>query len=919
MGKLMRRVLNVRPEERSVVALMALYYLLTLIVLYLLKPVRDSLFLADVGANQLPLVFILIAILGVPVTSGYARLSRKLNLFRTMLSVTLISCAVLVLLRWMLTVVPDYAGYLLYLYVSMFGILSVSQFWLLANAVFSSTQAKRLFSVLGLAGIVGAVIGGAATSVLISELSIATEDLMFVSIGLLLLSLVILDQLRRRSPELDRGVSRSERAGQSQTAGSLYRLVQKHPYLLTIIGIIASATIASSLVDFQFKSIAAAEILDKDGLTSFLGRFYGIVSVCSIVFQLGLTNRLIRKIGVAASTSLLPLLMFSGFTGLLVFPGLTLATLVRGGEASLSYSTDKTARELLFLPVPLELKRRVKVFIDLFVDRGAQGIAGALLLVATFFVDYATMIVTILGMLTAVVWIILARSARKDYLNAFRDALARRQINPDEVRIDLTDRQVLDSLEQALQSDNERELNYALDLIADSGNKRFVEPVRELVDFPTTSVQARAMRALCALGLPIERREAEQRLDHPDLVIATAAVRSLVVLDKDFDLARLLNDVERPGHVLAAATHLADEAQANHRDLLTEVVVRNLIALPEPHTRKGHLTAARLTRYLPDHLLAEVIPRILEGADPEVLREIILSTTEARIEEAIPGLIELLGDRALRADAARGLARFGDLIIAPIVELTQDPKELILVREYAPRVLSNLATQKAVDALTGLLNCSDPRIQYAVVRALGRIRSRGVSVKVSRAAISTSLAREARVYIEIQQVLSHNAESSSEDAKLLRRALSEKLDHHLERIFRLLGLRYSLSDILTAYRNYTGNDRKLRADAVEFLDSMLSTDERNLLFPILEHESAQALIARAREQFGIHLRSCEEALDMLLQGDDPWLKSCAILRVVRGEFVALFPQVQQLKTDPDQLVAETAALLKSDPTTGRND
>jgi hypothetical protein len=49
---------------------------------------------------------------------------------------------------------------------------------------------------------------------------------------------------------------------------------------------------------------------------------------------------------------------------------------MRGSEQSLKHSIDKTGRELLFVPITMERKKRVKVFIDLFVDQGMQGVGG---------------------------------------------------------------------------------------------------------------------------------------------------------------------------------------------------------------------------------------------------------------------------------------------------------------------------------------------------------------------------------------------------------------------------------------------------------------------------------------------------------------------------------------------------------------
>ena len=42
-------------------------------------------------------------------------------------------------------------------------------------------------------------------------------------------------------------------------------------------------------------------------------------------------------------------------------------------DTSLRYTVDKTTREILFLPLPADVKYRAKPFIDVTVDRVAKG------------------------------------------------------------------------------------------------------------------------------------------------------------------------------------------------------------------------------------------------------------------------------------------------------------------------------------------------------------------------------------------------------------------------------------------------------------------------------------------------------------------------------------------------------------------
>ena len=49
------------------------------------------------------------------------------------------------------------------------------------------------------------------------------------------------------------------------------------------------------------------------------------------------------------------------------------AGLARIMDTSLRYTVDKTTREILFLPLPVDVKYQAKPFIDVTVDRRGQG------------------------------------------------------------------------------------------------------------------------------------------------------------------------------------------------------------------------------------------------------------------------------------------------------------------------------------------------------------------------------------------------------------------------------------------------------------------------------------------------------------------------------------------------------------------
>ncbi len=422
MTRLVDFLFGVRKEEVRLAAVLFCGYGLILLTYFFLKPARDSLFLAGPGPNNLPVVFVLIALVALPVTLLYGRLARILDLGRLIKATSAVLIGCLLLLRWLLALEIWWIYYAFYVWVGIYGILTTSQFWLFANSVLDSTRAKRIFGVVNLGGILGAIIGGETASFLVGVMEVSTRDLLLFCAGFLALSTVLLN----RAGGLGRtaGPTAATAAPLQEPVRSSLRKVRSmlrdHRHLAGIGGLLSLTMLVATLVDFQFKTLAVQAYPDQQTLVAFLGKFYGRLSMVSLLLQTFLTYRLIRFWGVAGAILLLPLGLFLTSLGMLAVPSLWGAILLRGIDGSLRTSVDKTGRELLFLPVPLEVKKRAKVFIDLFVDRWSRGLAGGLLLVLTSFLHYSVSWISGVVMVLAGLWVLLALVVRRKSVTAFR-------------------------------------------------------------------------------------------------------------------------------------------------------------------------------------------------------------------------------------------------------------------------------------------------------------------------------------------------------------------------------------------------------------------------------------------------------------------------------------------------------------------
>ena len=143
--------------------------------------------------------------------------------------------------------------------------------------------------------------------------------------------------------------------------------------------VIAAAALTMS--DFLFKK-TVADLVPAEELPEFFAGFYAILNLLSLLVQVGLLSRILRRFDLIFAVSLLPFLLIFGGLGMAVFPGLIAAVAIKGADGSLRYSVNRTATELLFVPLSEAARRRIKGFVDVIGQRGGQALASASILAA---------------------------------------------------------------------------------------------------------------------------------------------------------------------------------------------------------------------------------------------------------------------------------------------------------------------------------------------------------------------------------------------------------------------------------------------------------------------------------------------------------------------------------------------------------
>jgi AAA family ATP:ADP antiporter len=885
---------------------MFFYAFLLLSAYLILKPVRNSLFLVKFSADQLPLMYMVIAVVAAPIASAYGWVASRTTLPRLVGGTTLIIVLNLAIFWWLITQQFDWLVYVFYVWVSLFGIFTTSQFWLLANYVFDAREAKRLFAFIGAGAIAGGITGSVLTNMFAKLLG--TENLLWLCVGFMILCFFILTIVwpKRAGGEQPR----KQRSRGSDLKG-MWPVIFKSRHLTLMTGIIAVTVMVSTFVDFQFNSVVQTAFDDKDELTAFFALFFTGLSVFSLLLQLLFSSRIIRRFGVGAALLFLPVGLLIGSSMIFLVPILASAVVVKLSDGSFRYSINRTGFELLYMPVPASIKSRVKALMDVVGDRFARGIGGALLYLVSSILSWTIGQISLLSAGLIGVWIILATMARREYSRTFRKAIDNRAIDTEQVRVELRDPEAMLTLIKELESQDVRRVLFALELTSQSPDDRLIEPLKNLLSHEDARVRVGALSQLNPLADSSLIRVVVEMVRDVDPDVRTEAIHFLAVhaTEEHADSLRPIMDSTDPV-VIAAAIRCALEHDMRDAigDLASREKIDRLIQTEGDQGINARREVARALRYLkPDDTLTELIPHFLADQDPVVRRCGLISAAALQKREYLPIIVGYLEEPLLRGLAKDALLMYGPEIIEELKENQVDTHLALPIRLRIPKIVSLMDAEEAVAALLEHLDIEDVLVRYQVIKGLNRICKRMPNVVFDPIEIEDRLVSEAHHYYQLDQYRSAIADGDSTETKAINLLLTTLTDRQhlcIDQAFRFAGMTYPANDMYFAYQGVTSSSRLLQARAIEYLDTLWNRRQKEVLFPILE--KSVAIGKHARELFSLKRLSFDQALREILNGTDQWLAACGVYVVREHKLHAFVDDVAPLAETRHMALCEIA-------------
>ena len=896
--------LKLQPSEVAITSMMFLYIFGVLTFYYILKPIRAGLFLQNFPSSDLPYAYMLTALFAGTIATLVFRFGQRVSLLSLMTVTNLGIIATLIYFRWAMTREVGFLPYAYFVYVQIVSVLATTQFWLLAGRVYDSRQAKRTYGLLGAGAISGAMAGSLVPGFLSDRLSTDSMLLICIAIciGLILLSHAAWNHRRqtsvRRRDERKRDASRDR-------LGGLCRMVSGSRHLRLMAALIMLTLVGSQLAEWQLNDAvqtyySGLEPVEQGRqINEFFGRFYLVTNVLGIVLQVFATGFVVRHLGILAGVLLLPAGLFAGALGVVLLPGLVMATVARGNDAALRYSMNRTSMELLYLPLSPTIRERLKIFVDVFLDRLGRALAGVLILVLTSaYLPFGLRGTALMIMVVTATSIVIAFAVRRTYVNEFRRQLERSEVDLSQITNFVTDPASVQMLVDALGSPEERRIRYALKLLQSTKGVDFAAELLPLLSHPSPIVRCEAARTLPALDDDLVET-AERLLSDTAAQVRFASLDYLLTRSQQTGLDRLHEMLRHADERIrvAAASWAAEHAPPDF-NASTEVV-ESLLA----RSVASRIAGAELASRLPEPEAVRVVTGLLTAAEPQVAGMAARTAASLGKLDLVDEIVPMIAIPALRKDIKAALCAFGPPVAERLGAILGEERADAALRREMPWVLARIGGASSARLLVAGLGAEDRILRYRVVKALNHLHNSDPSLPQPSPAIAEQVHRETRHYYEavvVARALDDNPDG------LLARALRERLDQDLELIFRLIGLQYPQKDIHDAYAALRSSRPDRRTAAIEFMDNVLRADLKSIILPLLEEASSEHLIDRAALQFGIQVDNTEDSLRLILEQPDSWLKSCALYEIGSRGLIQLADVCRRLARESDEMVRETA-------------
>ena len=898
--------LGVRPEEKSLTALLFGNMFLSGIAIGMTRVCALTLFLKVYGSEQLALIAILLAMVGMPITIIIDRLTTNLSIRAYLFMVLGTIFVGLVFFRSMLGL--SHSNILIFslpLFFEVVYMLFSLQFLALLTRLLNVRQTKRLSGITRSGEFVAEMIGGLLIVGLLNFISV--QDLLIVAIiATTLVFAVVQFTVSHFSANLIvRGGNEAEDVESNRMLG-IFRL----SYVKLITLCYTAFIFSYFFLDVAFYKYATQLYPDERQLAAFIAQFFAVTGLLTTFAMMFLFAPVLRRFGIMFGVLAFPVLIFIGastisameFYGAEASAIFAVMVVTNASRFVLQSSIWKPTVTVLFQVLPDKQRSKGTSLIEGIVDPVASGIAGICLYLLSDTLSWEPKLFLIVLSVLMLLWIVVAIFVHRQYLSNLVRSIQKRKLG--ELSIEDLDNRSLDLIKQGINSPYPAEVFYCLNLLEQIEYPEITELIKQALANNNRDVRMDVLQRVADMNIvPLTTRVLERIENEIDSGVRGQALITYAMLGAEDSVEKLTSYLE-----------------AFHKDLRRGALIGLLTFEPTNNTANDYLlrairSSSTTERLFAADVMAEIgdphfsgfLVELLDDIDNNVIDHAVYAAGRMKDERLLTTLVNKLANPSLQAACSLALREYGDSALFELDTGLSSPatgrQEKLLIVD----ILREIGGMKGTEILLLHIDDEPPELQHQIYLALATLHYQ--SDADDQYIFGNKIEEEVHIITALLAAMEDLYEV--EKYALLHAALGSELDMRRDNMLLLISFLYPSIVMLDTRANIDSKVSELRTFALEVLDNLLTGDIKQIVLPILDDLTVAERLENLFSKFPQDKLAPDERFDEIIETHFDkafyWTKSC-LLYVIGQELANKhIDKVLTFLEEEEPIVRETAA------------
>jgi len=864
-------VLNIEQNEKGSVSLFLLQSVFLGIFYGAFDVGAHALFLNAYPASMIPKAYVISGLVGIVLTSLYARLQSKFKFSDiVVISLLFITVSVAVLRILFQFTESPWLVFLIFIMMGPLNIIALLGFWGAVGRIFTLRQGKRLFGLIDSGQIFGAILSTFAIPFLISA-GFAQKNLLFLSVVSVVCALII-QVITSIKYNLNKKIITTEKKQKR-----LFDLL-KNRYVLYMSIFVVMSMLAAFFIQFSFLSVTKENYPDHNDLAEFLGAFTGSLLLFTFLFKTFLYSKLMKTYGLKVSI-LISSFLLGIFTLIAVFVGSVFGYTAASGSfvffflvISLSRLFSKALKDavevpsfkILYQSLKEDIRHDVQAYVDGTINEIAALSAGLILAALSLFEFFKLIHFSYSLIVILIIWFFVARKLYFEYKKSLQESLAEYKVATDGI----------ENVSEFININLKKEtVNYSkivpgLDFDFELHPLKFENKITNLVNHQNKSITDYAFTRVTQQRLI----DAYKLFPQNATPITEILKRTKINLDKSPGADKIIKLTKSKGteeRVLAA--YLIGRFYQPELFVYLKALIRDL----KVPVKIAAIKAATQTKKL------EFCNVIIEYIDVPGLIPYVFDALESFGEEALPIIDQYFYKTGV-----------GHRVLLRIIKLIKQ--------------IGGIKTEKL---LFKKLDHPNEEVVKEVLLALSKIGFRADERNINY--INQLI--EKHIGIIGYNIASQATLEEINGFEYLKKALNEEVKSNYDLLYLLLSLAYDPQSVMHVKDNIESGTSEGVSYALELLDLFIHEEIKPKLLPVVEDITFAEKIKQLENYYPIELLEFEDLLLSLINRDinetNVWTKACALCAFSELSHIKVPDDLVAHLFNPHEILRETAGVV----------